>query len=92
MPGTGDCKHQQTLQREIGQLMSRWSAWIRAAARPEELRGRDPTDLAFLLWGLHHAVMIRDFCQDDAERCSPAEQARLILDFFLHGLGPPEPA
>ncbi len=86
-PGSPGRKLHQTMQQEFGGLIMRWSEWIRAAASPEELNGRDPADLAFVLWGLHHAVLIRSFMHGDSS--TPEDNARLILDFFLHGLGPP---
>jgi AcrR family transcriptional regulator len=86
-PGSPGRKLHESMHQEFGGLIMRWSEWIRAAASPEELNGREPMDLAFVLWGLHHAVLIRSFMHGDS--ATPEDNAKLILDFFLHGLGPP---
>jgi AcrR family transcriptional regulator len=91
-PGGSGRKLHADMQREFGAMMNRWADWIRAAATPAELRGHDPIDLAFLLWGIQHAVMIRAFLHGDAERRTAADEARSILDFFFHGLSGPDPA
>jgi len=82
----------ERLMHGFTQLMSRYASWIEQAAQPEELHGWDPTDLAFLLWSVHHSVQMRAMLLGDHVSANPAEQAKLVLEFFLHGLeGRPAP-
>jgi AcrR family transcriptional regulator len=77
---------QMTMMRGLGRLMARYTSWIAESASPEELNGRDPADLAFFLWGLHHSLLLRSHVLGEHPE-TPTESARLVLDFFLHGLG-----
>jgi len=86
-PPTGkNPKLAATMMMKLAELMTRYAAWIRDSATPEELHGRDPTDLAFLLWGVSHSMEMRYRMQPGLAAATPAEQTKLILDFFLHGL------
>lgn len=87
-----NAKQAERLMQGFTQLMTGYASWIEQAAQPHELRGKDPTDLAFFLWSVHHAVQMRSMLLGDRAASTPAEQTKLVLDFFLHGLeGHPAP-
>lgn len=91
-PSASECTAER-LMDGFKQLMTRYATWIERSAQPEELKGWDPTDLAFLLWSVVHAVQMRAHMMGDRGSSTPAEQAKLVLEFFLHGLeGGPAPA
>ncbi len=88
-PAPSNPRRAQRLMEGFKQLMTRYASWIEESARPEELHGWDPTDLAFFLWSLQHAVQVRNMLLGDRATATPAEQTKLVLEFFLHGLETP---
>jgi len=79
-------RHAEAFARFIARL----AAWIRAAARGQDLGGRDPEQLAYLLWGIGNAFHVR-WLQRGADE-PPTDMARDLLDLFLHGLRGRSPA
>lgn len=64
--------------------LARLATWLRESNLPAELAGIDVDTLAYLLWGVLHAVQIRGLI--DPERPSTPElDTKRVTQFFLHG-------
>jgi AcrR family transcriptional regulator len=62
----------------------RLTEWIRETASTDEIGGRDPEDVAYVLKGILYAVFTRWL--RGGPKGGLADRAALIVDIFLHGI------
>jgi hypothetical protein len=65
--------------------VGRLAQWSQENASSEEIGGRDPEDLAYILKGMLHAVFTQWMC--GGKGGCPADRIGLIVDVFLYGVG-----
>ncbi len=69
---------------EADLYVRRLSDWIARTARPDEIGGRQPEDVAYVLKGVQHAVFLQWLHGGTKGRLS--DRAAAIVDLFLHGI------